>query len=334
MKLKEIGEFGFIERFKPMFQSLVPESQIGIGDDCAIIPLNESEDWLITTDLLLEDVHFLRNAISPEQLGYKSLAVNLSDIAAMGGSPVGSFLSLGIPPDIEVEYLDALMKGYQTLSSEYNTPLLGGDTTSSKKHLTINVCVIGKCPGGLARKRSMARYGDAVCVTGFLGDSAGGLQILLDKLSSSAKHDPLLHKHHEPEPRLGEGRFLAGYPEVHAMMDISDGIASDLNHILKASSVSARIHLDWLPVSEALTTNASTHGWNALELAAAGGEDYELLVTVAADKLEVIQKEFQERFGYPLTQIGFIEEGNPEISWYYKSDRVQLSQTGFDHFHQ
>lgn len=334
MKLKEIGEFGFIERFKPLFQNLVPEGQVGIGDDCAILPFNDEEYWLVTTDLLLEDVHFFRNATTPEQLGYKSLAVNLSDIAAMGGRPVGSFLSIGIPPDIDVEYLDAFMKGYQELSSKYNTPLFGGDTTSSKKSLTINVCVIGKCPKGIARKRSMAQLGDAVCVTGFPGDSAGGLQVLLNKLSFSEKHDPLLHKHHKPEPRLNEGQFLASFPGVHAMMDISDGIASDLNHILKASCVSARIRLDWLPISEALTNIAATYHWNAPELAVTGGEDYELLVTIAEDKLELIQREFQEKFGYLLTKIGSIQDGVPKISWYHKSKQVSLSKQGFDHFHQ
>lgn len=333
MELKEIGEFGFIDRFRPMFENLLQGRQTGIGDDCAILPYNDVEDWLVTTDLLLEDVHFLRSTISPEQLGYKSLAVNLSDIAAMGGTPVGSFLSIAIPSDIEVEYLDAFMRGYHALSSKYNTPLLGGDTTKSMKHLAINVCVMGKCPKGSARKRSMAQPGDAVCVTGFLGDSAGGLQLLLNKQIAIDESDPLLRKHYEPEPRLNEGQFLANYPGVHAMMDISDGIASDLNHILKRSAVSAQIHLERLPVSEHLNLNSSRYGWNAIELAVAGGEDYELLVTVAPDILKNIQNEFFDKFGMPLTQIGSIFSGKPEITWYNKSKKVQLSQTGFDHFH-
>lgn len=332
MKLKEIGEFGFIERFKPLFEDLIQSGQTGIGDDCAIIPANDEEDWLITTDLLMEDVHFIRDAITPEQLGYKSLAVNLSDIAAMGGTPVGSFLSVAVPADMEVEYLDAFIKGYHQLSIRYNTPLLGGDTTRSLKHLAVNVCIIGKCPRGMARKRSQAQAGDVVYVTGYLGDSAGGLQILLNKLTLSGEHGYLLNQHYQPEPRINEGLFLAGYPAVHAMIDISDGIASDLRHILKASGVSSQIHLDRLPVSEQLAAASARYGWNTFELASAGGEDYELLVTIAEDKSEFIREEFLKKFGKPLIRIGSVCAGLPEIIWFNKAERVQLSKNGFNHF--
>jgi thiamine-monophosphate kinase len=332
MELKEIGEFGFIERIKPWFSNLVQETQMGIGDDCAIIPINDEEDLLVTTDLLLEDVHFLRSAITPKQLGYKSLAVNLSDIAAMGGNPVGSFLSIAIPSDIDVEYLDAFIKGYHELSAKYNTPLLGGDTTKSMKHLAINVCIIGKCPKGKARKRSMALADDAVCVTGYLGDSAGGLQVILNKLKPSPHCTYLLNKHRLPEPLLSEGQFLATFSEVHAMMDISDGIASDLNHILNASSVAANINLDWLPISEQLASVTKKQGWDAIELAVGGGEDYELLLTVAADKLVTIQKEFLTKFNKPLIQIGTIIQKSPCIKWFIGGEEVNINKKGFNHF--
>ena len=138
---------------------------LGIGDDCAIIPCNDSEDYVITTDLLIEDIHFLKDRITPVELGHKALAVNLSDIAAMGAKPVGSFLSVGIPAETKVEYLDDVMLGYHNLSRKYNVPLLGGDTTKSKEYLTINVGVVGKCLKGSARLRSMAQEDDVVCVT-------------------------------------------------------------------------------------------------------------------------------------------------------------------------
>jgi thiamine-monophosphate kinase len=128
MKIHEIGEFGFIERFRPWFEELIPAGWTGIGDDCAVIPANEKEDWVITTDLLTDLIHFLKEAIHPFQLGYKSLAVNLSDIAAMGATPVGSFLSIAIPLETKVEYLDDFLQGYRELSQKYDTPLLGGDT--------------------------------------------------------------------------------------------------------------------------------------------------------------------------------------------------------------
>lgn len=333
MKLKEIGEFGFIDRIKSLFDDLAQGYQMGIGDDCAIISAKDKEDWLVTTDMLMEGVHFLRNGITPQQLGYKSVAVNLSDIAAMGGTPIGTFLSIAIPPQTDVEYLDAFMGGYHEICQKYNTTLLGGDTTKSLKHMAINVCVIGKCPKGKARLRSMAQPGDAVCVTGYLGDSAGGLQVILNKLKPSLHHTYLLNKHLLPEPLLSEGQFLAAFPEVHAMMDISDGIASDLNHILNASGVATHINLDWLPISEQLASVAEKQGWNAIELAIGGGEDYELLLTVAEDKVESVQKEFHARFGKPIIQIGTITTESPAIRWFNGNKEVQLAKTGFNHFH-
>jgi thiamine-monophosphate kinase len=332
MKLKEIGEFGFIERFKPLFGGLVQGAQVGIGDDCAIIPANDKEDWLVTTDLLMEDVHFLRNEIKPEELGYKSLAVNLSDIAAMGGTPLGSFLSIAIPADMEVACLDAFMQGYHQLSSKYNTPLLGGDTTKSLKHLAINVCVIGKCPKGKARRRSMAQAGDVIAVTGNLGGSAGGLQVLLQKRSYAGLSAELVQNHHLPEPRLNEGLFLAGFDGIHAMMDISDGVASDLVHILKASGKSAVVDTDKLPFSETLRQMADEFGWDAIELAASGGEDYELLFTVAPEDWQLVQKEFTQKFGKPLYAIGKITDGEARINWQRNGQTISFRKSGFNHF--
>ncbi len=331
MQLKEIGEFGFIERFKPQFNDLLNDGLMGIGDDCAIIHANDEEDYIITTDLLMEDVHFLRHSISPFQLGYKSLAVNLSDIAAMGGTPVASFLSFAIPKDLDVEYLDQFMEGYHELSKKYNTALLGGDTTKSLKHLAINVAVIGKCLKGKARKRSDAKVGDVICVTGNLGDSAGGLQYLLDGITSD-RNEYLIHRHHQPEPRIAEGLFLFQMEGVNAMMDISDGISSDLKHILKASNVSAEVEIQNIPISEELKNESSKNNWNAIEKATSGGEDYELLLTVSARDFAQIQLDYEKEFHKPLIQIGTIIKGNPNIHWTNNGQVVELTSTGFNHF--
>jgi thiamine-monophosphate kinase len=332
VKLNEIGEFGFIERLKPCFDNLLQGNQVGIGDDCAVLSANEEEDWLITTDMLMEDVHFLRQAITPEQLGYKSLAVNLSDIAAMGGTPLGSFLSIAIPMDVDVEYVDAFMKGYHHLSEKYHTPLLGGDTTKSLKHIAINVCVIGRCPKGKARKRDMAEVGDIVCVTGCLGDSAGGLKVLLEELPLTKEHEELVLKHHLPEPRLDEGHFLAGFDAVHALMDLSDGIASDLVHILKSSGKSAVINVDALPLSEVLKKTAELQKWKILDLAVSGGEDYELLMTVDRRELELVQQHFAEHFGKPLYPVGEITEGEARLTWRKGFRIIDFRPSVFNHF--
>ncbi len=332
MKITELGEFGFIDRVAGIFNHFNRPGITGIGDDCAIIPYNEETDLVITTDLLIEDIHFLKNRISPFQLGYKSLAVNLSDIAAMGAQPVGSFLSIGLSVETEVDYLDAFTEGFHSLSQKYNVPLLGGDTTRSKRYLIINVAVIGQCPKGKARLRSMAQAGDIVCVTGFLGDSAGGLEILLHNIPETSDSIYLTGCHHQPEPHIKEGLWLAQHPEVHAMMDISDGISSDLAHIVKASNKSAIVDLESIPVSDVLKRVAIANKWDIERLAVSGGEDYVLLCTVNKDKFEKLSIAFLKQFGRPLYAVGRITQGNGAIVWTKNGKEVVFSQRGFDHF--
>jgi thiamine-monophosphate kinase len=250
----------------------------------------------------------------------------------MGGTPIGTFLSIAIPPDMDVEYLDELMGGYHAISQKYNVPLLGGDTTKSVRHLAINVCVLGKIEKGKARLRSMAQTGDAIAVTGWLGDSAGGLKVILEKLEQQGDYAYLAERHHLPEPCLDEGLFLRKFGGVHAMMDISDGIASDLVHILKASGKAAQVDLDRLPVSPALTRVCLAQDWQAGELAGGGGEDYELLFTVAPDCLPELKKAFSRQFKKPLTIIGKVEEGAPGIQWLQNGRKVAFSKGGFNHF--
>jgi thiamine-monophosphate kinase len=178
----------------------------------------------------------------------------------------------------------------------------------------------------------MAQSGDIICVTGPLGDSATGLKILLEQPILSSKYDSFIKKHHQPEPRLDEGAFLATYPEIHSMMDISDGIASDLKHILKASGKHAVIEIDKLPLSNELKKISIQQSWDMIELAAAGGEDYELLLTVDAKKLTEIQYEFLNRFGKPLYSIGYILNGESSIRWLKEGVEYTFSKSGFNHF--
>ncbi|MEA3505829.1 MAG: thiamine-phosphate kinase [Bacteroidota bacterium] len=332
MDLKEIGEFGFIKRFANKFDRFIKEDELGIGDDCAVIPINGSDNYVITTDLLNEDIHFLKNKISPEELGYKSLAVNLSDLAAMGAEPKFSFLSIGIPSHISVEYLDAFMAGFYSLSEKYNMPLMGGDTTKSSDKLIINVAVIGQCKKSEMHLRSMAKDGDLICVTGFLGDSAAGLKVILNDLELNPENKILVQKHHAPEPRINEGIWLGKQKSVHAMMDISDGISSDLMHILDASGKSACIHADKLPISELLYKVASENNWNPFELASSGGEDYELLFTVDAKDIDKLKMEYKVNFMENISVIGEIKEGETGISWFKKKTEITNKKDGFNHF--
>lgn len=332
MNLKEIGEFGFIKRFAHRFDELIQGDDKGIGDDCAMLSINETDYHLISTDLLIEDIHFLKDRISPQELGHKALAVNLSDIAAMGGKPLYSFLSIGIPKDTEVDYLDRFMEGYHQLSSKYKVALMGGDTTSSKDKLVINVAVVGQALKKETRLRSMAKRGDLICTTGTLGDSAAGLKALLDNTTLTDNISTLIKRHHTPQPRINEGQWLAKQSGVHAMMDISDGIASDLNHILTASSLSAEIILDDIPKSELLKRVAQDNGWDDDALATSGGEDYELLLSIQANKYEGISKAFYEEFKKPLYTFGLLGDGEEGIKWIREGKETPFNGSGFNHF--
>jgi thiamine-monophosphate kinase len=284
---------------------------------------HSEEEILFSTDLLMEGVHFLREESSPEDVGWKAAAVNLSDIAAMGGSPVATFLSIALPKDAQGEWAEKFIAGYAQISRQYNVPLLGGDTTSSLRDIAINVGVMGKCPAGKALCRDGARVGDTVYVTGPLGDSAGGLQVILKGIERGTKESVLVERHKRPVPRVVEGKALRETGLVGAMMDISDGIASDLRHILKASGVGAEVDLAKLPISEELASTCKKYGWDAFELAAGGGEDFELLFTAPAEIASMLD--------FPVYPIGKIVAGN-ELLWMHNGAESDFEAMGYKHF--
>lgn len=277
MKLSELGEFGLIERIQARFRA--PDGVTGIGDDCAVLPQSTGRDTLVSSDMLIEGTHFLRKEIPPYDLGWKSAAVNLSDVAAMGGKPTGTFLSLALPADLDTDWIDAFMHGYADISERFGTPLLGGDTTASPDRICINVTVLGECPYARARLRSNAQKGDVICVTGSLGDSAAGLKAILEGVERDVEVQRLIDRHYRPVPRVPEGEELRLNLGVHAMMDLSDGLGSDLQHILDASGMDAEIDVTAIPLSLALKHCCQRFGWDPLALAVSGGEDYELLFT-------------------------------------------------------
>ena len=316
--LGNIGEFGLIDLISRQFK--VPEGVTGIGDDCAVIPQREGFDTLISTDMLVEGSHFIPGRISPEDLGWKSAAVNLSDIAAMGGRPDGTFLSIAVPKGTDVGWLERFISGYRQLSERFSCPLLGGDTTSSPDRICINVTVTGSVPSGRALRRDAAREGDLICVTGCLGDSALGLRMLLDGSTGHPDYRYFTSRHCRPLPRVEEGMALARTPGVHAMLDISDGLGSDLRHILEASGKGAVVECSAVPFSAQLRAYCSEHGLDPLEPALCGGEDYELLFTVDAGSESSIPVEHRV--------IGRITEPGEGLVW-KGSDRDFL---GFRHF--
>lgn len=285
MDLRELGEFGLIEEIKQGIE--VPQGYLGIGDDCAVMPQKSGMETLVSTDMLIEGTHFLMEDISAYRLGWKSAAVNISDIAAMGGRCTGSFLSFALPKGLGKEWTDEFFRGYKEISSLYGCPLLGGDTTSSPDRLCISVTVTGEAPAGKSVKRSNAAIGDLICVTGNLGDSGCGLKIILEGSGRDADAEKLIARHYLPMPRVKEGMEIAA-AGASAMMDISDGIGSDLRHIIEASGVGAEIDTSMIPLSNELKSKCAEYGWDPLELAISGGEDYELLFTISEENAKKI----------------------------------------------
>lgn len=314
------GEFSLIDFISTHFKA--PKGMVGIGDDCAIIP-DFGEDTLVSTDMLLEGIHFLRDKATPEDIGWKAAAVNLSDIAAMGGIPVATFLSIALPKDAQGEWAERFIEGYAAISNLYGVPLLGGDTTSSLRDIAINVGVKGRCDHGKALGRCGAKVGESIFVTGPLGDSGAGLKALLGNLSRNADIDYLIEKHHRPTPRIAEGQKLLATGKVGAMMDISDGLASDLGHILRASGVGATIDLKALPLSPQLLRVCRQNRWRAADLAASAGEDYELLLTAPSEIVADVD--------FPLYPIGTITEGEG-IVWTRAGKPARFKKRGFSHF--
>ncbi|MCH5330503.1 MAG: thiamine-phosphate kinase [Alistipes sp.] len=310
-------EFGFVESIKKMFGEIPQRGFEGIGDDCAVLPVGDGTALVFTTDLLVEGVHFLRSAASAAEIGSKALAVNLSDVAAMGAVPVATMLSLALTDDTAGAWAEEFMCGYRARSSRWSVPLVGGDTSKSLSGVMVNVVAIGRARIECLKRRSAARNGDAILVCGALGASAEGLKDILN--GDFETENACIHKN--PTPQIEEGIWLGGRREVHAMMDLSDGLASDLEHILKASHVGARIDTECIPCVSDLKT------------AVCGGEDYKLLFTMRHSAVNRLRSEFAEEFGYAPAVIGTItksQSNRPE--WFADGKPIEADWQGFTHF--
>ena len=312
---------------------------LGIGDDAAVIRQTTGRDTLVTTDLLVEDIDFHRDTTTSQLLGHKALAVSLSDIAAMGGRPQSALLSLGIPNDIwNSDFLDEFYEGFFPLADRYDVRLVGGDISRTSEKIVIDSVVLGACKDGEAVLRQGARPGDRVFVTGSLGGSAAGLRLLergarvqhkdvTDPDSQSVRQ--LLLRHLRPEPRVGWGLVLGEERLATAMIDISDGLSSDLHHLCEESGVGALIDAARIPIDPLLAALCGRRALDPLLLALHGGEDFELLFTVPADKVARLPKTVD---GVSVSQIGEItrEPGKIRVT---EKDRVwDLEPRGFDHF--
>jgi thiamine-monophosphate kinase len=333
MSWREIGEFGFIHRIKEGCLVRPADVVAPIGDDAAGFYPPAGAVTLLTTDLLVERVHFLRDRISGEDLGHKALAVNLSDIAAMGGTAREAFVSIAIPRSCRIDYLDGIYTGMKALAGRFSVNILGGDTTGSKGDLIINIAVTGTVAEGEMLRRSGARPGDVLCVTGPVGESRAGLHLIINDIPAEAPdRRALIEAHQRPWPHLDEGRYLARAGGVRAAIDVSDGLAADIGHILDAAGAGAEIDAGAIPVTDRLRAFCEELGLTAADYALEGGEDYVLACAVAPDRVDAVAGGFSARFGRPLHRVGRVTERTARTLVRENGERVPLSPAGWDHF--
>ncbi len=330
MQLTQIGEFGLIREIREQLTKFQEDKVVvGIGDDAAAVEIEGGKLTLLTTDTLVEDVHFKRNYASPFEVGWKSLAVNISDIAAMGGNPLYSLVSLSLSPGMGSSTVKYLYKGLKKIASQYKVNIVGGNIVHSPI-FSITISLIGEVERENILLRSGAKKGDLIYVTGELGSSRAGLECLRNH---NLKVDPeirkfLVRKHLFPSPGLKEGQILAKEKIATAAIDISDGLVSDLFRITEESKVGAIFWEEKIPISLACKEVAKEVGMSPQEWALYGGEDYELLFTVSRDKREKIKEP-----GFSSYLIGEIIEKEKGVSLKKESgEKIPLEDKGYDHF--
>lgn len=307
----------------------------GIGDDCAVFNSIPGMEWLVTADMLVENVHFDPSWHAPYLLGRKSIAVNISDIAGMGGLPQFALLSIAIPGHYDSKWTDSYVAGCISLLDQYNCVLIGGDTVSSDK-LTIAVTVIGTAPANNAICRDGARAGDAVYVSGPLGSAAAGLHLCQSENYSIADTENcrwqiLMGCHLDPTPRVQLAQLLQASGYVTAMQDISDGIATDLSHICTASNVSATIVQQSLPAHHELLAMCRQLQLDPVHFQVRGGEDYELLFTVQSGCEEQLEQRIKTMSGEEIYKIGRISEGQGVTMRTRSGEGVRIDYQGYEH---
>ncbi|ASB90879.1 thiamine-phosphate kinase [Bacillus sonorensis] len=325
-----MDEFELIRRIAPRSLSH-REIEIGIGDDAAVYNPKKGYQEIVCVDTMVDGVHFLSSHSTPADIGYKALAVNISDIAAMGGYPKFYLVSIAVPSGRRESDIEAMYEEMTKLAKLYQMDLIGGDTVSTRGQMVITVTVIGEVEKGRACLRSHARPGDVVFVTGELGSSAAGLSLLLgDRFTNDeglVQH--FMKRHKRPEPRVKAGLICSRYQRV-ALNDISDGLASELNEIAEASRVSIDIYQDSIPThSELHKLHSDWEEWVLF-----GGEDFELAGTISSDQWERFAQECSS-CGVPVYKIGqVVQSGEAKVFYHSGQDRILLEKKGYNHFKQ
>jgi thiamine-monophosphate kinase len=308
VNLREIGEGALIRKIREKFQDQQGVT-IGIGDDAAVFDFPSGYSAVFCSDLVAENAHFIRNLHPPDSIGYKAVAVNVSDVGAMGGVPMHFLISVGLPGDLDFSWVEGFLDGVERACSDFGVSLVGGDSSSSDR-IFVDVSMIGRVPTGRAVLRSGARTGDNIYVTGALGGSMLGLELL--KAGQAGESAVTRHLYPQPRHRVGAA-VLDG---AHAMIDVSDGLSTDLSHIIQESRVSARIYKDRIPVAAGAEDAHALHG----------GEEYELIIVAPELPAEIE--------GIPVVRIGEIIDSSLDHQLFL-IDGVResvLAPRGWQHF--
>lgn len=327
IKLKNLGEINLIKHLQNTISYSHPNIIVGIGDDAAIIKNSFDKCLVVTTDALVEGIHFNLKTFTPYQIGWKSVASNLSDIAAMGANPKYLLISMGLPEDLTLSFWDEIYRGIKKLSSNYEVCVIGGDTVKSPK-LFINITLLGEVAKDGYITRRGAKIGEKLVVTGYLGNSQAGLSILEHNihLNKEAKKF-LVNKHLLPQPKIKEGLIISKNKLASCMIDISDGLSSELYRLKEENEVGFRIFEEKLPCSPALKLFCENFNTSFVEIILSGGEDYELLFTCEESKLKILQE----------AEINFFVIGEviseKEIKIINKEGKAKIiEKSGYEHF--
>jgi thiamine-monophosphate kinase len=335
--IKHIGEDTLVSGFRKLTSLHLPPSVVvGPGDDTAVVRTGGDRLLLLACDMMMEGVHFRREWATPWQIGWKAMAANLSDIAAMGGEPAFAVASLALHGDLDGALADEIAKGLVDCASRYGAALVGGDLVGSQGPIALDVAITGWVEEDLLLRRSGARTGDALLVTGLLGASAVGLEVLRRGLAGAGaeQHHHIaraLQAHLEPRPRLPEAQAVAGRRRATAMIDLSDGLAKDLPRLCAESGLGARVNVDSIPVDPCYAALPDISREEALRIACARGEDYELLLTCPPAALDEIADAVKAASDTPVTVIGEMVSA-PTVTFLDASGRSVALEPGFDHF--
>jgi len=334
VRITDLGEFALIDRLRTLFGEAAPAAgsvSLAIGDDAAVLSTGGRRELVATADMLVEQVHFRRDWTSAADLGWKALAVNVSDVGAMGAAPLAALVCAALPAAIDVGWIEALYGGLKACGEVYGCPVVGGDTVRSPGPVSLSVAALGSVERGRAVRRDGAKPGDLLCTTGTLGDSAAGLALLLAGRTrgASPKYAALFEAHLRPRPPVRAGAALAD-DGVTAMLDLSDGLASDTARLSAASGAGVRMQEERLPISLAARRAAEELGVEPADWAVRGGEDYELMFTIPPERFDNVP-ELLAPLGVTATIIGSVTEGG-SVLVRMEGREEPMPPPGFSHF--